>query len=1200
MTDSTQTLTRPGPRLRKPRQPRLDLAPVLEEIAERYGFYACRVRGGCLILPADDLARLEYFDRQVAPEDVIQYLEEQGLAARRIGEGVELPSTVRSRHEFRQWRSAWRNLWQMLSEENSELGRRSHYRWNRPRTVDGKLEDELTLSREWLKRAYAGDFIPAEKKGLVADLRSSRGMYLASLDRDEFGPRYALLDSSSQVASFIGGFNSNIQQGLLHHPEVFANPDYRETDLPIVGAFKRLLREAAHPSLKHVCFVNSGSEAVEKALALARHKYPEKGSGVIAFDGSFHGRTLLALFSSWNPSKRIPFQVPGFETTFVDFPIHLDPASEPPIPAAWVSRWERAIEGGPLDFPEAAGEPLLALEVRILNEIREHLKTGRFFSVVMEPVQCEGGDRYATARFARGLRALTSAFGVALIFDEVQSGMGLGGTLYWHTRFALHNRSGQPVAPDFVCLAKKSQAGVVLSTVPDPHPSAAHLASILRGYYNAKQVDRDAIEAMGDKVRARLRAVAAKHPQTVSNARNDGLMFSFDLPTTEAVNAFLEQRFHRGCMVYNAGTHTIRYRLQTITTDRDLDAIFECIDRSLAHLEGQPHGYPDKSDHNWKEPIPARSVLPDSFAELEKADWNGILQEYQQLPPEEFEDMLELCGDDPLAWYRAERRRYQETRQGPRPPTWMRFIRFLATLKGVRTRFLTEELWERYRDQIMDIEHRAYEPVRRDTEEFLERIVRTPGQVSFVALQGERVLAFSMAAPLESFPNVRGPHEDPEFGRHTCLYSADICVDPECHRMGLGRRLKRRLLKRARHMGYRWIRSRNRVDATPAMMHINLSLDSYDVKLYEKDYGEDEADCLYSSQPLQLDYRREVHWSNGVEEPTGGRLESPEDWEDWDLAAMNKLSLCNWMTPNVIRHVEWIRAHAPQGLGHLYLSSGRAEATDKCIKTLFFHRKGAQFCVSFDGAYWGETTAASRSLSDPVFGTYFPWMHVPYPAVEGNPFREPEGALTPLESLSLQRLREIVQPDPAKFIGVFLEPIQEKTGRRVSIRFLRALRALCEELDVPLAYNEAASWAYRGAPSLFYTSTAGVTPDALVFYGGGQLGHTLVNDRYFIKQPLQMISTWDGDELSALRLREQVREIEGALDEDFLRRADREIAESYRGDTWRGTGRIQLKPGAGENEVRVRPSLQGEGWRVLLPPLNRLKSDWRSLLRALR
>src|SRR5207249_2532953 len=98
----------------------------------------------------------------------------------------------------------------------------------------------------------------------------SQGMYMASVDQDEFGPMVALLDSSSQIASYIAGFNSPLLQGVLAHRETFENPDYREVEIDGVRAFRRLLQRAAPPELQHVCFVNSGTEAVEKALALAR------------------------------------------------------------------------------------------------------------------------------------------------------------------------------------------------------------------------------------------------------------------------------------------------------------------------------------------------------------------------------------------------------------------------------------------------------------------------------------------------------------------------------------------------------------------------------------------------------------------------------------------------------------------------------------------------------------------------------------------------------------------------------------------------------------------------------------------------------------------------------------------------------------------------------------------------------------------
>lgn len=1163
----------------------LRLAPLFEEVAQRYGFHGGQGGPAEYRIPSAALEGLRIYGRALEPADVVRYCRQQGLEVEEEGGSLLFPAEAAGPEEWRRARGAFRALLRWLSEENPHrLGRLPPYRWDRPRTPVGPLH----TSREWLQRAYADGFVAPEKKELVADLRACQGMYLASVDRDERGPRCALLDSSSQISSALTGFNQPSLRGMLAYPEAFLNPDYRRVELHPVEAFRRVLRRMSPPELKYVSFTNSGAEAVEKALALAALKFPERGRRIVAFKGGFHGRTLLALSCSWNPEKREPFRMEGFEAHFVDFPDHPDPDTRHPIPPGWIPFWEKAADPdfSPEELKRGNGA-LLERELEALCQVRRRLLTGEVFAVVVEPFQGEGGDRYATPRFFQALRALTRACGVALVLDEVQAGMGLGGTFFWHQTFDL------PYPPDFVCLAKKAQLGVVLSTIPDPAPTSAHVASVLRGYLMSQLVNPEAIRRVEEQVRPRLRALAERHAM-MENPRCRGLAFAFDVPDEESAQALVDQRFDRGYLVYKAGTRTLRYRLHVSVSPRELDLIFAALEQSLALLERYgPRRIPSEASHPWDTPVPSCHPAPRDLDDLEGTDWNAVLRVYGQLEEEAFQALHSRCGEDPVAWYRRCRPAWAAGSQEAGPPvSWLHFVRYLATLRGTRIHRLTPELWGRYKDQIMALEKRIYEPARRDSEEFLAEIVSHPRSVCLVAVEAERVVGFALAGPLEGVPGVRGPHEDPERGRGTCLYSADIAVAPEFRGRGLGVRLKRGQIEWARRLGYRWIRSRNRVDRADRMMEINRSLGACEIFYYPRDYREDRAPCLYSSTPVEGRLELPVHWSRGVEEPTGGRL-AAEDWEDWDLAAMHKLSLANWATPNYVRYVEWLREIRPPGLDHLYLASGRDEAADKAVKTLKFHRRKATMCASFHGAYWGHTTAAARSLSDPAIPGYYPWIHLPYPAVEGDPLED--GPLTREEARVLEELRRQIR-EPAYWLGVFVEPVQEKTGRRVSARFLRALRELCDELDVPLVFNESASWAYRGAPCRFFTEALGFAPEVLVFYAGGQLGHTLVNRRYFIPTPLAMISTWEGDELSFLRLREQMRTVEAALDETRLARAD-EALRAAGAHTWRGTGWVELP---GRKPQRLDPSLEGSDRYLVVPPLTCLMTDLDDLLEQLR
>ena len=1156
------------------------LGPIVEEIANRWGFFAFTVGepGQPLQLGAEAIAGYRFYGRDLTLDDLASRLPGPLQVE---GARLELPLLIPA-SDTDLWRRATRNLFDLLSQENPQkLGREETRIWDKPRTPEADFETSLPLSEHFLRRTYRGDFLVREKKAVVADYRRSQNNYLASVDSEGEVPAVLLMDASSQIASHLLGFNGTSLQGVTTHPESFQNPDYRDGDVPAETALRSLLLRWAPAGIEHVAWCNSGTEAWEKALHMASIKFPDRGTKCVCFKGSFHGRTMLALFSSWNPAKRLPFELDGYQTLWAEFPEDKEPHVIKEADTDWLTSWEAS---GNAEFTppvvDPAEDPLLASEVQSLMEVRGHLIRGNVNAVSIEPMQCEGGDRYATHRFFQTLRVLTRAMGVALIFDEVQTGFGLGGPKLWSNSFNLRDSEGNPLPPDFITLAKKCQVGAVLSSVPDPYPTPAHAASFLRGYINASSVYEDVLAALGDRVRERLFRLAQEFP-IISAPRAAGVAFAFDMPDAEHANNFVNQRFYHGFMVYIAGEVTLRFRIQRATRSQDLDHIFDAIAASLRHLqEHGPKSMPRRYEKVWPAGEAPSFRVPADLSELDNADWPGILRWYRELSPDRYEEVANLLEPDPL-------RSFSEHHRAERL-TWLEFLRYWGARNTVRIRPLTEDNWDQYKDAIMALEEASYEPARMDDEEFLHGAVRSDGSICSVALDGDTLVGFQITAPIEEFSQVRGPDNDAARGEGTHLYSADILVSSKCRGQGVGLRLKRRQLQRARGMGFHAIRSRNRVGAASAMSSINRAFGAIEHDYFPECYGEDKAPCIYYSAPLYDQVTPLLNWSAGVESPTGGLLDK-DAWQDWDLAAINKNSLCNWWTPNMTRYVEWLRSVSP--LGHLYLASGRDEAVDKLVKCLIYFRKGAQTMISFEGSFWGGVTACARSLSDPSFGTYFPWHHLPYPHTEGDPFKDADGPLSEKEAECLERLRSLLQ-EPERILGLAVEPVQQMTGRRLSVRFLKALRKVCDETGVPLVMNESASWAYRGSRELFYCQATGVLPDLLTMYGGGQVGHVLTNDKYYLDKPLMLISTWDGDELSCLRLREQLRILRAFRDDPRLYEIDRMVGSG--GDTHRGSGVLYGR----HPSLNASVSLDSEG-ELLFCPLNRLSEGWDELTNLL-
>lgn len=1155
---------------------KIPLAPIVEEIANRYGFFQFENRGplGPLEITVAAIQNFRFFGTHLKVTDLVEHLPVT-LSEDQLS--VLFPKAV-ALSEVALWRRTTREFFRILSEENPRyLGREELRRWDKPRTPEDGLES-LALSASFLERTYQGEFIVREKKPLVADYRRSQGNYLASVDDDNNVPAVLLMDASSQIASHLVGFNGRALRGVGAHPESFQNLDYRIQPVTAEKALRSMLLRWAPKGLEHVAWCNSGTESWEKAVHLAQQKFPDKGPKCVCFKGSFHGRTLISLFSSWNPVKRLPFQIEGYETLWADFPEDKEPHLSKEADSDWLARWEQAAHA---DFQAPEVDPqdcLLVAEIDSLMQVREHLLTGEVSSVSVEPMQCEGGDRFGSNRFFQTLRVMTHAMGVGLIFDEVQTGFGLGGHELWSNSFGLRTSAGEPLPPDFINLAKKCQVGAVLSSLPDSYPTSAHAASFARGYINGVSVDSQALTELGERVRERLFALAEQY-DFVGAPRAQGLAFAFDLPDAAYANNFVNQRFYHGFMVYIAGESTLRFRIQHSTSKTDLDHIFRAIEESLRHLEKEgPDSMPQRYDYVWPALAGPDSPVPMTVDEMRRVDWDVILKAFGELSPKRRQEMSTLLEPKPLEQYEA----HYHGRQF----TWLELLRYLAGRQSIRIRPLHAGNWAEYKDQIMELEHTVYEPARCDEESFLQAAVEAERGISFVAFERDRLLGFSIAAPLEKFPEVRGPDEDSARGSGKYLYSADVLVHPDARGRGLGLRLKRRQIERAKELGYVEVRSRNRVGMAGTMSVVNKSLGALEINYFEKDYGEEESPCRYVSMPLYDVAEARLHWSSGIENPTGGLLTSAS-WEDWDLAAVNKNSLCNWWTPNMTRYVEWLRAQSP--LGHVFLASGRDEAVDKLVKCLIYHRKGAGKMLSFEGGFWGGVTACARSLSDPKFHKHFDWEHVPYPYQEGDPFEGRQDALTDREIDALDKLGELLV-EPEKVLGIAIEPIQEKTGRRVSVRFLHALRHLCDDTGVPLVMNESASWAYRGSREMFYCQATGVKPDLLTAFAGGQLGHVFCNDKYFIEKPLTMISTWDGDELSALRFREHMLILRQHRDDSRLYELDKMIGA--RGDTYRGSGLLYFD---GE-DLACAEDLSGDG-HLFWPPLNRVAEGWSELER---
>ena len=320
-------------------------------------------------------------------------------------------------------------------------------------------------------------------------------------------------------------------------------------------------------------FSNSGTEAIEAALKLAR--YSTKRNGIIAFLGSFHGRSLGSL--SLTSSKAI--QRKGFG---------------PPLGGVYHAPFPNPYRGVVGSSPEAAVETTLRY---IEDQILAHLVSpDEVAAVVVESIQGEGGYVVPPAEFHQRLRALTSKHGIHLVIDEVQSGMGRTGKMFAIEHFG--------VEPDIVAIAKGVASGLPLGVTtaradimtwpPGSHAStfggnpvacAAALATIdlIKGSLMENAATVGAYLICG------LRELQNKH-SLIGDVRGMGLMIGIELvrdrqtkerATTER-DRLVSECFKRGLLVLGAGPNTLRLCPPLVLTKEDADTAVRIVDAGLS------------------------------------------------------------------------------------------------------------------------------------------------------------------------------------------------------------------------------------------------------------------------------------------------------------------------------------------------------------------------------------------------------------------------------------------------------------------------------------------------------------------------------------------------------------------------------------------------------------------------------------------
>ena len=1113
----------------------------LEEVGERFGFWLeadglhltlpfkqISVRGGGKLLDHHDLSRLA---------------EQYGLASDEMG--VIFPIASVSEDKIDVLEDRLLNFLEALLEIDP-----SPFLTRPKRQIHSPTDGNMPRSGRMLERFYGGQFLPREKKPAVVDLARSQGPFLRSIDDDPL----QIIDAASQIASLPAGFRPDEVQRDLddggYDTLVTYAPHPGELGSEEFDKFEKVLLEHASPGLDYVCWTNGGAESNEKAFHIAKMN-GQGGKRILAFESSFHGRTLLSLYSTYNPVKRIPYQIEGHEAVFLPRPIPQSPYFDPSIPEGWISAWSdpsgdrEALKAHlsahyvpTLGDDEEDGLPLLIREVDALCVLETELRAGDVLACVIEPYQCEGGDVSPTRRFFQGLRALSRAYGAPLIFDEVQSGFGLSGPVFWHHRFELIDEHGQPDGPDLVVCAKRAQVGLVLSRWADPDPGPAHAASALRGRAHLKLIlERPSHEAL---LRERLADLTKRWSKLVLRPRAFGDAFGFDLPTPEIAQHLIAQRFYRGYMVYIAGKSTLRYRMNRGFREAEVEEVFRVIERSLEALSEQAGGQGEELIERMSQCKPPAWVNVES---IQDGTYHVTLTEVLTVPGDadlylrqhgELSRARRAAGEAFFGLDMGVSDSDLRILSGADSATFERevgysLIHFVADRIGTRIRRIDLATFDAMSEAVMTLEQDVYEPARQDDLQTLRAIAAHPEGIVLLAESIEGLVGMAFASPLEAWSHVEGPNRDPHLGLEDTLYSADITVTLTVRGQGIGHRLRGAIiheaLKAKRPDGtprYGYVSGRNRVGNANAMWAINQRWGAYLVEEMNGQYGEQDGRSRYYRLPLRRHDRRmlpvpsqirtlrhqashQLSW--GIHQPTGSHhplLQRARDLGVFDEGALTKLTVSNFITPPYARYAEAMRLIAPPGCAHLYFTSCLDEMIDKSIRALKHNRPDAQIAISFEGARIGGNTAAGRSLSD--CDKHFDWPSLPHPNVN------PEETIESLDRLVKE------QGGPQYFIGVYLEAIQQATGCVLTDQAWKALCAWRDRTGIPLVLSEVSSGFGRSGRGFWWLDGAEGEADVVLWWAGGQIGHIFSSPHVFVAKPLTLISTWDGDELSATRL----------------------------------------------------------------------------------
>lgn len=410
---------------------------------------------------------------------------------------------------------------------------------------------------------------------LVMDMEKSHGSYVVDENGDEY------LDMFSMFASMAVGYN---HPHLVKHREFLGkmavnkpaiSDIYPKEFADFVDTFDRV---AIPKELPYAFFISGGALAVENALKAAfdwktrlnfAQGIQKEASQVIHFKQAFHGRSgyTLSLTNTQDPRKYMYF--PKF-----NWPRIINPKLTYPLTSENISQ-------------------TITVEEKAIAEINQaiHDNPNDIACIIIEPIQGEGGDNHFRKEFFQQLRQICDKNEILLIFDEVQTGLGITGKMWAYQHY--------DVIPDVLAFGKKAQVCGILANKEKFDQVEHHVfkeSSRINSTFGGDFIDMlrfklilEVIEQenllanaaeKGTYLKSKLQEVMKDRPQ-LSNLRGEGLFVALDFDSADSRNEFIKRAYANKLIMLGCGEKSIRFRPHLNISKEDIDKTIMVIKNSL-------------------------------------------------------------------------------------------------------------------------------------------------------------------------------------------------------------------------------------------------------------------------------------------------------------------------------------------------------------------------------------------------------------------------------------------------------------------------------------------------------------------------------------------------------------------------------------------------------------------------------------------